>query len=474
VRVVLSGGEKGSHRSILTSNGVQRIAVNLTQLAIPKTKELVLSDLLKGAKAYLYTSDGDEDVARYDEFIRAHEDELTVIIGRPDYDGEWLGDKYYPLWNDEKDMERLAHLMQKYGRVAISDNAISGKTIPRIKQLQLRWGASLIGITSKVDIIESIPWDTVIVSSWTSVVRYGETQIWDGHGLRRYPAQQKDSARKKHRADIVRLGVDFDAVVEDDVSELAKLAVRSWLEWEMHTYGKETPAAYDPLSDVDEDEFEEGSEGQVVAISPTAGVPANTDSGHSGIAIHVPETRHGEERKLLPVMGVETMIHTGSNIDGSTEIDPEPVRLIRSTGDVLRNCDSCYLAPRCPMFKEHAECAYKLPVELRTKDQLQAVIRAMIEMQTSRVLFARFAEELEGQGMDPTLSAEMDRLFRLIQQSKDISDTRDLVRIDIEARSSSGALSRIFGAKVGEQAKQLANPMTQGELDAAIIDAEVL
>jgi hypothetical protein len=474
MRVVLSGGEKGSYRSILLSNNVKRIAVNLTQLAIPKKKELILKELLDGADIYLYTSDGDEDVARYDEFLRAHEDELTVVIGRPDYDGEWLGAKYYPLWNDDKDTERLAHLMQKYGRVAISDNAINARTIPRIKQLQTRWGASLIGLTSKTDIIETISWDTVIVSSWTSVVRYGETQIWTGHSLRRYPAQQKESARKRHRNDITRLGVDFDEVMEDDVSAIAKLAVRSWLEWEMHTYGKDTPAAYDPLDDSDEDEFDTSSGGEVATIPAESRDLVKPDSSKQSIAINAPETRHGETRKLLPVMGLETMVHTGSTTDGATEIDPEPVTLIRSQGDVLRNCDSCYLAPRCPAFKEHAECAYQLPVELRTKEQLQAVIRAMIEMQTSRVLFARFAEELEGQGMDPTLSNEMDRLFRLIQQSKDISDTRDLVRIDIEARAGAGALSRIFGTKVGEQAKQLAHPMTTGELDAAIIDAEVI
>ena len=39
------------------------------------------------------------------------------------------------------------------------------------------------------------------------------------------------------------------------------------------------------------------------------------------------------------------------------------------------------------------------------------MLQAMIEMQASRVLFARFAEELEGQGLDPALSSEMDRLF---------------------------------------------------------------
>lgn len=480
MRVVLSGGEKGSYRSILVGNGVKRIAVNLTQLNIPKTKELKLKDMLGGADIYLYTSPNDENVAAYDEFIRVHESELDIIIGRKDYNGDWLGDKYYPLWNDPQDQERLAFLMEKYGRVAIPDDSLTSKTISRVKQLQHRWGASLIGITSKADTIEAIAWDTVIVSSWTSVVRYGETQVWDGHGLRRYPAQQKDSSRKKHRADMVRLGIDYDAVLEDDVNEVAKLSVRSWLEWEMHNFGATQTSAYDPMDDSDEDEFGDEESAPIPAIE---GIPHSRNKvalGGTDSAIVPPQTRHEGDKILLPVMGIETMVHTGADIDSDQQtqgFDPEPVNLIRTTGQVLRNCDSCYLAPRCPKFMAHAECAFKLPIELRTKDQLHAVVRAIIEMQTSRVMFARFAEELEGQGMDPTLSAEMDRLFRLIQASKDIADTRDMVRFEMEARGGSGVLSRIFGSKAGEQSKMVQHPMTEDQVDALmrpILDADVL
>lgn len=474
MRVVFSGGEKGSYRSLLTTNGVKRIAINVTQLSVPKKKELNLRELVGDAEVYLYSSDGDEDVNRYDEVIRAHESEIDIIVGRPDYNGEWLGEKYYPLWNDPMDTERLAHLMQKYGRVAIADSAVTTKTSPRIRQLQQRWGASLLGITSKTDVIESIQWDIVLVASWTSVVRYGETQVWDGHGLRRYPAQQKESARRRHRADIVRMGVDFDSVMEDDVNEVAKLAVRSWLEWEMHTFGT---SAYDPPERDDEDEMEEPSEGQVLAISPVSPPSTSRVSGGMDLAITPPEPRH-EGKSILPVMATETMVHSflngGANPDESTLPDPDPQPLIRTSGRTIRSCDSCYLSTRCPAFKPGAECAYELPIELRTKDQLQAVIRAMLEMQTSRVMFASFAEQLEGQGMDPALSSEMDRLFRLIQASKDISDTRDLIRFEMEAKGSSGALSRIFGTKAGEKARELETPMTMGQLDQVILDAHVI
>jgi len=105
---------------------------------------------------------------------------------------------------------------------------------------------------------------------------------------------------------------------------------------------------------------------------------------------------------------------------------------------------------------------------------LQAVLTAMLEMQTSRVLFARFAEELEGTGMDPALSAEMDRLFKLVKDMKDIEDTRDVVSVTMEARGSAGVLSRIFGEKAAEKANALPAPLDEEDVDQMILDAQVL
>lgn len=474
MRVALSGGEKGSYRRYLLNNGVPCIALNITQYTVPKTKDVNLRELLGGADVIVYTSDGDEDVEKFDSFVRTHADDISAIIGRPDYNGDWLGDKYLPLWNDEHDVERLAYLCQKYGRAAISDRAINGKTLPRIRQLQQRWGATLYGITSKVDTIETLDWDTVIVSSWTSVIRYGETQVWDGHALRRYPAQKKETARQKHRNDIVRLGVDYGEVSEGDVSAIANLAIKSWLEWQKQS----GIGAYHPPSGGDEDEFDTPETGQIATMPPSNALSPFPVSGPPNIATGAPESRHESERLLLPVIGMDKVISRPliTTPDGDEVLDSQgsEVTIIKSSGSTIRNCDSCYLASRCPAFKEHSECAYKIPVELKTKEQLRSALSAILEMQTSRILFARFAEELEGQGMDPLLSQEMDRLFKLVKEFKDIEDTRDLIRFEMEAKGSSGVLSRIFGEKATEKMNTLSRPVEVEEFDQFVFDAEVM
>jgi hypothetical protein len=473
MKIYFANAEKSSHRSLLQASGVTRYAINLTHFPIPKKKELDLSVMFQGGEVALYTSESDEDVTRYDTFLRQHYESLSMVIGRPDYDGAWLNERYIPVWNDADDLERLAYLCQRHGRVAISDKAITGKTISRIRNLVARWDAKLVGLSSKPDIIEALPWDSVLVGSWTSAVRYGETQVWDGHALRRYPAQQKDSARKKHRPDMLRLGIDYDLIAQDESSEVARLAIVSWQTWEKATFG-----VYEPPVDTDEEEFgllENDDNSNYLPTTPTS---SNAVSGGSSIAIRGGEKRHDEDKVLLPVIGVEKVIpQMAKNLTDAGEeftLDEEAVPVIQYQSGLLRQCNSCYLSARCPAFRENAECGFKLPVEIKTKDQLQAALRALLEMQVSRVLFARFAEELEGQGLDPALSAEVERLFNLVEKFKDISDTRDMVRLEVEARGGAGVLSRIFGAQVAEQTKQLSggglNPAQTDRMYQDVLD----
>jgi hypothetical protein len=472
MKVYFGGAEKGSYLSMLLGAGVDAFGVNLTQFPIPKRKELNLYEKFQGGDVVVYLSESDEDIHRFDAFVRQHADHITVVVCPPNYDGEWLGSKAVPIWNDREDMERLAWLCEKHGQVAISDHAISPKTIPRINQLKQRWGTRLIGLTSKVDHIDAVPWDSVIVGSWTSVIRYGETQVWDGHGLRRYPAQQKESARKRHRADIVRLGVDFAEVMDDSVAALGLLSIRSWLAWS---------GGYDPVGDPTVDHGEDPETGQIVTIVGEGDNTEMVSSELSTIGIEPLVRRHENEKVLLPGIGVETITTLGDKTYGDqgeyTEIAPEVVEALTGTDNLLRQCDSCYLASRCPAFKEHAECGFKLPVAIRTKDQLNAVMRVMIEMQASRVLFGRFAEELEGQGLDPSLSSEMDRLFTLIDKMKTVNESREMLSISMEARGNSGVLSRLFGTKAGDVARQLPggglSPEQTDQFYADVIDGEV-
>lgn len=145
----------------------------------------------------------------------------------------------------------------------------------------------------------------------------------------------------------------------------------------------------------------------------------------------------------------------------------EDGNLVRKTVPVLsagsasvRMCDTCFVAANCPAMKPNSTCAFNLPVEIRTQEQLKALLTSIIEIQGQRVLFGRYTEDLNGGYPDPNVSQEIDRLFKLTKLVKELEDNKEFARITVERRGTGGMLSSIFGERA-----QVLNELPSGGLD---------
>ena len=156
-------------------------------------------------------------------------------------------------------------------------------------------------------------------------------------------------------------------------------------------------------------------------------------------------TRNASEMTTLPVFGTEIKTVVEKDENGIDIIKDIPI--MRSSHTSLRMCNTCFVAASCPAFKASNTCAFSLPVEVKTKEQLSALLNAIIEMQGQRIAFARFAEELNGGYPDPNTSQEVDRLFKLLKTMKDLEDNSSYDRMTVEAKNGGGVLSQIFGEK---------------------------
>ena len=170
------------------------------------------------------------------------------------------------------------------------------------------------------------------------------------------------------------------------------------------------------------------------------------------------EARNPAEITTLPVFGAEIQTIVEKDENGVDIIKDVP--LLRSSATSLRMCDTCFVAANCPAFKAGNTCAFNLPLEVKTKEQLRALLNSIVEMQGQRVAFARFSEEINGGYPDPNTGTEIDRLFKLIKIIKDLEDTSSFVKMTVEARNGGGVLSQIFG----ERASQL-NELPDGGLN---------
>ena len=161
------------------------------------------------------------------------------------------------------------------------------------------------------------------------------------------------------------------------------------------------------------------------------------------------KSRSAAERSILPSFGLEAKRAMVDAEDGSTTISE--LNVITSGTSTLRNCNTCFVAANCPAFAPDTECAFSLPVEIKTQDQLKALLQTMIEMQSSRIGFARYAEELNGGYADVTVSREMDRLFKMVESLKKLEQNNEFIKVSVERQGAGGVLSALFGERAVEK-----------------------
>jgi len=279
--------------------------------------------------------------------------------------------------------------------------------------------------------------------SWLSPMRRGETIVWDGTKLVRYPKKMKDQARPRYKAIVEGAGLDYSEFINDSTLEATRVAVWSYLQLEK-SMDKKRPDLH-IIEGGKKEEVSDNNDTPLMSGLMELGEYLSDNSGVEGRKVErsgvVP--RAPEEMQNLPVFGfnVKTVVETDEN--GRDVLKDVPV--IQTQSGSIRQCNTCFVAANCPAFKPDNSCAFNLPVEVKTKEQLKALLTAIIEMQGQRVAFMRFAEEMNGGYADPNVSQEIDRLFKLVNQVKEMESNKEFIQITAQRQSAGGVLSAIFG-----------------------------
>jgi hypothetical protein len=478
MNIVFMGGEVPSHRLLLIDAGVKHISLSYWGLAkrgLPKTKNYLLSEkypddikiYLDGGgrhadAAGLSTRELQDYAAGFEDFIANNYDHIAGVI---EFDSQVLGsdwiagqrktlgfelqDKYWPVWKPEMGHASLFSLSEQWENVALlgttidSDTTLAGRT----RALQSQLGTKFHGLgCAKPDNLRQIPFETASTLSWLSPMMRGETIVWDTTRLVRYQKKQKDQARPRYKNVINKAGLDFDKIINDDSNEVTRLAIWSYLELEKSMDKKKPPHLTvvdgEKLSDNSTHMDDPGS-AETLGIEPdNSALEVRKDSALEPTKVIV---RDASETRTLPVFSVNTKTVIDKDNDGRDLIRDVPV--LETTSASLRQCDTCFVAANCPAFKPQNTCAFNLPVEVKTKDQLKGLLNAIIEMQGARVAFARFAEELNGGYPDPNTGQEIDRLFKIVKSLKELEENKEFVRMTVERQTSGGVLSALFGDK---------------------------
>ena len=474
MNIIYLGAEVPSNRKILESVHVENVGFSFwraRQRGLPKNKSFELINYFN-ERMNIYAYPGipqhthltqeelEEFIADYDDFVATNIDRLTAFMGMDAPVEKLLNgsavtaftdelDKFWPVYSGKVTYAEMLNLAETYKHLVVhgdtidSDPSIEAKMRGVINQ----YGVQVHALSyARPDDLRNAPWTTVSTMSWLSPMMRGETIVWDGNQIVRYPSRMKEQARPRYKAIYEQAGLDFDKIMEDDNVEVCRLAVWSYEQFEMRMR-------------MGEDLFNNLPEMQV----STNGENTLPDVNRSGSQMRKFTPRNEDEMTTLPVFGIENKTIVDRDEDGRDVIKDVPVLSSNSTS--LRQCNTCFVASNCPAFKPESMCAFKLPVELKTKDQLKALINSIIEMQGQRVAFARFSEELNGGYPDPNVGQEIDRLFKLLKTVKELDDSTSFIKMTLEGRTSgAGVLSSIFGEKA-QVLKELPEV-----IDATVVD----
>jgi len=485
MNIVFMGGEVPSHRNLLAAAGAKHISINyfrLVKRGLPKTKDYLLSERFPD-DIKIYIDGGghqindlnmtereiEEYTASYQDWLVLNEDRITLatevdarVMGQNWINhqrrtfGEDFGlDKFSVVWHQELGHTALFGLAERYKNVGLlgesleDDTSLSARSRALLSQFP---DLQFHGIAcAKPDNLRQVPLATASSLSWLSPMMRGETIVWDGTRLVRYQKKQKDQARPRYKAIIERAGLDFDKIINDDSNEVTRLAIWSYLQLENSLNKK---YSQEKLSD-NSDESDSAGSAETRGLAPdNRSIEVRKDF----------KPRDPEEIRTLPVFGVTSKTIIEKDGTGRDVIRDAPV--LTSTTTSFRQCNTCFVASNCPAFKPNNSCAFNLPVEINTKEQLKGLLNAIIEMQAARVGFARFAEELNGGYPDPNTGQEIDRLFKIIGEVKKLEENKEFVRMTVERQTSGGVLSQLFG----ERARVPEIGLTEAESSRIISD----
>lgn len=341
-----------------------------------------------------------------------------------------------PVWHP--DDETLDDLAADYRRVAIPKDvatAMDSVAIRRVRAIAASEDLSLhgLGVTDQ-KVAAALRLDSVSSSAWTATVSRGETTLWERNRIQRYRGEDKEEVRTTKRALIEDMGVDPDEVLADNPQALTTLAVCSWQAWASHNSDRPS-------------QLKSGHADK--SLQPSTGPPAPP----------APARWNGvlpEGMTLLPVLGT-TPAETGEGLE------------LTSTAGSMRTCDTCVLARMCPAYVPGSACTLAIPVDIRDKSDLIAAMRNLLEMQFQRASFAKFAEDVMGEGASPETSREFDRFMDMTEKMKRTLENRDFMRVTVESSGGAGVLSRLFGEEAGRVNRQM-DAGTAEDIIAEVLD----
>ena len=300
------------------------------------------------------------------------------------------------VYNTERDIRRLSEMTTYLGANRTDDtHPFWTHLMPTMKELKMKVHGWAVTDNNS---IKKMPFYSVDSTTWLGGAKYGSTYHYVGNwNMSTLPYQNKEENRAKFTAFCKEWDIDFQKFVADHIPTVNLFNAKQWAIYAVDME-KDTTRSYW----LDDTEIAEEIQKQ---------------REETGIAIK-------NDRRLDTV---------------KTSADIAPAL------SAARLCNTCFLNTKCPAYEQNSNCTIDMPLDIGADPA--EFMKKMIEIQGQRVMFATFAERMQGGVIDPALTKEMDLLFKITKTAKELNNTQT-ESVTISAKKMNGGaglISQIFG-----------------------------
>lgn len=134
---------------------------------------------------------------------------------------------------------------------------------------------------------------------------------------------------------------------------------------------------------------------------------------------------------------------------GNELVHKEKTTTLANMGEVL-TCDKCYLGERCPYYTPGSTCQLNFTTEVNTPEDLQGMVKLLIEQGFERLQRSLFIEKVDGGYLNKDVTDEMQNYIALLTQMRDLLNPQDTLEVKAKGKGAAEVLSKLFSGKLGD------------------------
>ena len=436
---------------------------------------------------------------------------LTTVVECSDHKMADPGHEFIQAW-DEALLETCVNIikvhhshheledipnLRRFAMVALR-NIENKSTVTMLMQNARRNHIKIYAIgMSKMEWLERMGFEAASISAWLAGKIYGQTYVFDGRSLLAYNKMQQRECRLRYQGHWHALGFNANKVLENDVTEVCKVCLRAWVDFEKYLHKQATggiagiiqpnvkpPVEFsdDPWTtelplDADDDEYdtaeldEDGTaQPKPQIVTPPQSQPLKLaellmeDDETPGIDLG-PFTRLPNEPLSKPVVIPTHKQQMMQGNHNAAKGRPTKKKNLFLDGFPMQ-CNNCFAQEKCPKFAANSLCAFREEfAELSTRNVEEALteLENLAQIQATRLNRGLMWEMLmNGGNNDKQTGEEIDRQRKILET---IAKTRrEISTVNVQL-TPNGIFAQLFG-------EAIVSPQIIPAEDAIDVDAE--